>query len=460
MNDEQCGKLFKQENDLQKHLQRHLNGKIRNNTDHLHLCDVIVDGEECGKTFRTLNGLYGHQRTHGSARKRVKCGYVGNGETCCKIVASEADLKKHMNKVHYWEKPYTYDEETKTFTKDNKYKRENISKGKPYLCDKPVGDGICGATFRGPSLFKIHFRSHTGAKPFVCEFMIDGVKKCGYATAQSSNLVSHTNRHIGLKPFVCDILGCRHAFTHESYLKAHQRRHNGETPFKCSTSVDGEPCGKGFVTNSELRRHTRIFHGDGGAHACDYIDIITGEPCGKRFRINSELMNHMRNHSDEQPYVCEHIVDGKVCGSSFRQSYQLTNHFSKYHKPKYECTELVDGIKCGKTFSDKRTLEEHIYIHTNGRHECTVIVDGVQCGKSYTKESSLAVHMNIHTGEKTFVCDYVVDGKLCGQTFNTKYSRSYHARTHRRRIFNSIFFCQLSRAILKPRKFCKSKEGH
>jgi len=130
INDEQCGKLHKTETDLQKHLQRHLDGKIRSNTDELYLCDVIVDGEECGKTFGTLNAVNAHQRAHG--RSKIKCGYVVNGETCCKILASEADLKKHMNRVHYWEKPYTYDELTKTFTKDNKYKRENI-KGKPYL---------------------------------------------------------------------------------------------------------------------------------------------------------------------------------------------------------------------------------------------------------------------------------------------------------------------------------------
>jgi len=104
----------------------------------------------------------------------VLCGHADvNGETCGKSFISKDDLKIHIESVHngviYWEKPYTYDELNKTFTKDNPfYSHQN---GSPYLCHRPVGDRMCGEQFKCRDSFMVHFGTHT-------KDQTDGAKYC------------------------------------------------------------------------------------------------------------------------------------------------------------------------------------------------------------------------------------------------------------------------------------------
>ena len=139
-------------------------------------CKLFIsedDDEQCVKSFRT-----------------IACGYVIDGEVCGDMFASAVDLKSHMNRTHYRENPYTYDEVNKTFTKDNPFKSQ---KGKPYFCDKSVGDGICGKSFSGRDVFRQHFRTHGDGK-FLCEYPVNG-EPCGKRFASQYNLDKHTWIH-------------------------------------------------------------------------------------------------------------------------------------------------------------------------------------------------------------------------------------------------------------------------
>ena len=71
--------------------------------------------------------------------------------------------------------------------------------------------------------FQVHGRSHTGDKPFRCEF-----PGCGKAFPTGYGLKSHTRVHTGEKPYRCPEGKCSKAFKTSGDLQKHIRTHTGE----------------------------------------------------------------------------------------------------------------------------------------------------------------------------------------------------------------------------------------
>ena len=67
---------------------------------------------------------------------------------------------------------------------------------------------------------KVHERTHSGNKPFLCDF-----PGCNKRFDKPSRLAAHKRIHTGERPYKCTYPGCHHSYTTAAGLHQHQRRH-------------------------------------------------------------------------------------------------------------------------------------------------------------------------------------------------------------------------------------------
>lgn len=188
---------------------------------------------------------------------------------------------------------------------------------------------------------QVHERSHTGDRPFKCDY-----STCGKAFATGYGLKSHTRVHTGEKPYPCPEENCDKAFKTSGDLQKHVRTHTGERPFKCPF----EGCNRSFTTSNIRKVHIRT-------HTGERPYLCTAEGCGRAFASATNYKNHVRIHTGEKPYVC-----------------------------------TVQG--CGKRFTEYSSLYKHHVVHTHSKpYICNY------CGKTYRQTSTLAMHKRTAHGE-------------------------------------------------------------
>ncbi|EDV40223.1 uncharacterized protein Dana_GF10403 [Drosophila ananassae] len=293
-----------------------------------------------------------------------------------------------------------------------RHKNQGKNPGLPHLCD------LCGTGFRTNAKLVIHYRRHTGERPFKCELCpkaythrptlkmhmlthdadkAQNCPECQKTFYKVSALRSHMLLHSGDRPFKCP--DCPMAFSKNAGLKMHSRLHTGERPYKC------EICGQGFIQNQHLVTHLRVHNEDRPFKCPD---------CDKSFFEKSNMKKHQRTHSGVKPYKCEE------CGHEFSHAHHLKNHMRVHtgEKP-YKCTQ------CEKSFAASQSLVKHILWHEGNRVREFMCPE---CPKGFDTNHGLKSHQKTHKTaqpKQTYQCTH------CEVRFALKKTYDKHMSTHK-----------------------------
>ncbi|NXM75027.1 ZN217 protein, partial [Serilophus lunatus] len=140
---------------------------------------------ECGKAFRTYHQLVLHSRVHKRDR-RTDGESSAAPRTCCADLMANLEENGAAERLEGGSEDGSEDGLPETIQLDKN--EDNLERTKVKTLGTSRECSYCGKYFRSNYYLNIHLRTHTGEKPYKCEF-------CEYAAAQKTSLRYHLERH-------------------------------------------------------------------------------------------------------------------------------------------------------------------------------------------------------------------------------------------------------------------------
>lgn len=239
---------------------------------------------------------------------------------------------------------------------------------------------------------------------------------CSFKVDRKSRLLDHMNSHTGLKPYHCEFNGCEKSFRTKQHLEGHHKlvHQSLKRIFGCPH----ENCDKKFKTKDCLRIHARKHT---TRFACDH------EGCTFRGADKGQLIRHSRKHlppEQREPLPKLFKCSWEDCEKSYCAKKSLEDHMLTHtgQKRNLKCS----WPECDKQFTTYQGLRIHTLAHLGKKDKKC---DYPGCDFSAIRLSQITRHKQfVHEPYMSRKCKCEWPG--CGKLFVTKAQLDIHFRTH------------------------------
>ena len=370
-----------------------------------------------------IGNLKNHVKRHMNERE-YECQLCAQGSL--NKFNTKSDLMRHINFVHSEARPYLCSVQD-CIWKNIGFKTSNHLKRHIYGVHERIRTYKCRYT---DCDFKCHHKDELDLHRIETHLKI--CDDCGYSTMLKAHFEVHKRSHSGERPFKCDWkypngTQCKHASTTRGALNLHMSSHNNKKQYVCDI------CNLGFNTSGNLNSHKRDSHSDNKPFKCDKI-AKDGKPCSSSFKRKEKLQNHIRGvHLNEKPYGCI------KCEKSYRKLETLKSHSKRHHiqdlkeynytnskkqkiqkqikpkKPGFNCSRRLKNNRiCGKSYSTK----DHLGRHLDEQHDCIERYLCLKCAERFYRMRRLSKHYDINHEIKVF--DYIYVHRINGNILKNK----------------------------------------